>query len=88
MGAPLESACFRSLLPQYQDKSLAGLDQAIELAPLNFAALTGKARISMMQGRLALGPALLRRAVEIYSWLEEPSPMIELPMKKPAGILL
>jgi tetratricopeptide (TPR) repeat protein len=61
------------------DGSLEDIDRALELEPKHFAALAGKALILMRQGRMDLGQAALRRAVEIHPWLKERSMLIPVP---------
>ena len=61
------------------DGSLEDIDRTLELEPKHFAALAGKAMILMRQGRMELGQAALRRAVEIHPWLKERSMLIPAP---------
>ena len=61
------------------DGSLADIDRTLELEPKHFAALAGKAMVLMRQGRMELGQAALRRAVEIHPWLKERSMLIPAP---------
>ena len=61
------------------DGSLADIDRTLELEPKHFAALAGKAMVLMRQGRMKLGQAALRRAVEIHPWLKERSMLIPAP---------
>jgi tetratricopeptide (TPR) repeat protein len=61
------------------DGSLDDIERALELEPLHFAALAGKATILMRQGRMEPGQAALRRAVEIHPWLKERSMLLPPP---------
>ena len=61
------------------DGSLEDIERALELEPKHFAALAGKAIILMRQGRMDLGQAALRLAVEIHPWLKERSMLIPVP---------
>lgn len=62
---------FIHFLRESYDKSLEDLERAIELEPKHFAALSGKARILMRQGRIKLGQEVLREAVKLHPWLKE-----------------
>lgn len=64
---------FIRFLKEDLDGSLEDIDRTLELEPKHFAALAGKAMILMRQGRMDLGQAALRRAVEIHPWLKERS---------------
>lgn len=70
---------FIYFLQEKYAKSLADLDRAIELEPMHFAALAGKAQILMRQGRARLAQKILRKAVEIHPFLRERALLIEIP---------
>lgn len=70
---------FIHFLRQDYDKSLDDIARALELEPKHFGALAGKARILMMQGRMALGQKALRRAVKINPFLRERALLIRIP---------
>ena len=70
---------FVRFLKEDFDGSLEDIDRALEIEPMHFAALAGKATILMRQGRMALGQQALRRAVEIHPWLRERSMLIPVP---------
>lgn len=53
------------------DKSHAGLDRTLELEPLHFGALSGKALTFLAQGREDIAQIYLRRAVAVNPWLNE-----------------
>jgi tetratricopeptide (TPR) repeat protein len=53
------------------DRSLDDVEKTLELEPLHFGALAGKAVILMRQGRIELGQLALRQALEIHPWLSE-----------------
>lgn len=61
------------------DKSLADIDKALELEPRHFGALSGKARILTMQGRVTLAQIALRRAIAINPFLKERFLLIKPP---------
>lgn len=69
------------------DASLADLDRALELEPLHFAALAGKATVLMRQGRVELGQKALREAIAIDPWLRERDMLIPEPgeVRPPPG---
>ena len=67
------------------DGSLEDIERALELESKHFAALAGKAMILMRQGRVDLGQAALRRAVEIHPWLKERSMLMPVPGKVTPG---
>lgn len=70
---------FIRFLKEDLDGSLDDIARALELEPEHFAALAGQAVILMRQGRMNLGQAALRRAVEIHPWLKERSMLIPVP---------
>lgn len=70
---------FIHFLRENYDEALSDVDRAIELEPMHFAALAGKAHILMRQGRMELGQQALRKAVEIDPFLRERSMLIPLP---------
>ena len=70
---------FVRFLKQDLDGSLEDIERALALEPRHFAALSGQAMIFMRQGRMELGQAALRRAVEIHPWLKERSMLIRKP---------
>lgn len=70
---------FIHFLREDYDKSLADLERVLELEPKHFAALSGKARIMMRQGRMAVGQKFLRAAIAIHPWLKERSMLITIP---------
>ncbi|MEO3389156.1 hypothetical protein [Mesorhizobium sp. CAU 1741] len=76
---------FVRFLKQDFDGSLEDIERALALEPLHFAALAGKAMILMRQGRMEIGQASLRRAVEIHPWLKERSMLIPQPGEIPPG---
>ncbi len=79
---PWNQRAFIRFLREEYDESLEDLDRALELEPRHFAALSGKARILMRQGRMELGQQALRKAVEINPYLRERDMLIVLPGEK------
>jgi len=76
---------FIRFLKQDFDGSLEDIEQALRHEPRHFAALAGKAQILMRQGRVELGQAALRQALQIHPWLKERSMLIPLPGELPPG---
>lgn len=74
---------FIHFLQENMDESLVDLDRALELEPLHFGALAGKAMVLMRQGRVELGQEVLRRAIEIDPWLRERSMLLPVPGEPP-----
>lgn len=70
---------FIHFLRENYDKSTEDLDRALELEPMHFAAMSGKARILMRQGRMRTGQKILRKAVKIHPWLKERDMLLEQP---------
>jgi len=70
---------FIRFLKRDYDGSLSDIDKALELEPLHFAALSGRALILLQQGRIDVGQKALRQAVEIHPWLKERSMLIPMP---------
>lgn len=64
------------------DKSLEDIEKALEFEPRHFAALSGKARILIRQGRMKLGQEALREAVDIYPYLRERHMLLPVPGEK------
>ncbi len=62
---------FAYFLQGKYDQSLASLDRTLELEPLQFGALSGKALIYQAQGREDIAQVFLRRAVAVNPWLNE-----------------
>ena len=62
---------FAYFLQGKYDQSLASLDRTLELEPLQFGALSGKALIYQAQGREDIAQIFLRRAVAVNPWLNE-----------------
>ncbi len=73
---------FIHFLRESYEKSLEDLDKALEREPMHFAAMSGKARIFMRQGRIELGQRVLRQAVKIHPWLRERDLLLASPEKK------
>ena len=74
---------FIRFLKEDLDGALADLDRALELEPRHFGALSGKAIVLMQQGRVELGHAALREAVDIHPWLKERSMLPPEPAPDP-----
>ena len=53
------------------EESLADIDSVLQREPRHFGALSGKFRILMVQGRVALAQKTLRDAVKANPWLTE-----------------
>jgi tetratricopeptide (TPR) repeat protein len=53
------------------ERSLADAARVLEMEPMHFGALAGRAVILSRQGRIELGQRALRQAVEIHPWLKE-----------------
>lgn len=65
------------------DHSLDDVERVLELEPMHFGALAGKAVILMRQGRIELGQKALREAVAINPWLKERQMLLpEAPSQK------
>lgn len=73
-----QRAIIRFMRQEFEE-SLADIDRVLELEPRHFGALSGKARILTMQGRVALAQAALRRAVAINPFLKERFLLIQPP---------
>lgn len=77
---------FIRFLKEDLDGALEDIDRALELEPKHFGALSGKALILMQQGRMEVGQAALRQAVQIHPWLRERSMLLPDPAEaKPDG---
>ncbi len=74
---------FVRFLKEDHDGALQDIDRALQLEPKHFAALAGKAMILMRQGRVEVGQAALRQAVDIHPWLRERS-MLLSPVEPPS----
>ena len=66
-------------LQENYDRSLDDIIKTLELEPAHFGSLAGRAMILMRQGRMALGQAALREAVDIHPYLRERSMLIAVP---------
>lgn len=64
------------------DGALADLDRTLELEPMHFGALTGRALTLLRQGRTGLGQKALRQAVTVNPWITERYLLIEPPGQK------
>jgi tetratricopeptide (TPR) repeat protein len=64
------------------DGALADLDQALELEPLHFGALTGRALALLRQGRAGPGQDALRAAVAVNPWVAERHLLVPPPGQK------
>jgi tetratricopeptide (TPR) repeat protein len=53
------------------DGALHDLDRTLELEPMHFGALTGRALTLLRQGRAELGQKALRQAVAVNPWITE-----------------
>jgi tetratricopeptide (TPR) repeat protein len=62
---------FAHFLQGKYELSLAGLNRTLEIEPLHFGALSGKALIYIEQGREDIAQIFLRRAVDVNPWLNE-----------------
>jgi tetratricopeptide (TPR) repeat protein len=62
---------FAHFLQGEYKQSLNGLDRTLEIEPLHFGALSGKALIYIKQGREDIAQVFLRRAIGINPWLNE-----------------
>lgn len=77
-----QRATLRFILRDYEG-SLADVEKVLELEPLHFGALAGKAVMLIGMGRTDEGQEALRAAAEIHPWLRErrhiaPRPGIDL----------
>jgi tetratricopeptide (TPR) repeat protein len=64
------------------DGALADLDRTLELEPMHFGALTGRALTLLGQGRAELGQQALRAAVAVNPWITERHLLAEPPGQK------
>jgi tetratricopeptide (TPR) repeat protein len=64
------------------DGALQDLDRTVELEPMHFGALTGRALTLLRQGRAELGQQALRQAVAINPWVTERHLLVEPPGQK------
>ncbi len=62
---------FAYFLQGNYEQSLAELGRTLEIEPLHFGALSGKALIYIKQGREDIAQVFLRRAVDVNPWLNE-----------------
>ncbi len=53
------------------ERSLTDAQRVLEMEPMHFGALAGRAVILTRQGRIELGQRVLREALEIHPWLKE-----------------
>ncbi|MDH3668106.1 MAG: hypothetical protein OEN23_14355 [Paracoccaceae bacterium] len=53
------------------ERSLIDAQRVLEMEPMHFGALAGRAVILTRQGRIELGQRVLREALEIHPWLKE-----------------
>ena len=70
---------FVLFLQEKYDESLEDIERVLTLEPKHFGALSGKARILMRQGRMALGQKALRKAVAIHPWIQERAMLLPNP---------
>ena len=64
------------------DGALEDLDRTLELEPMHFGAMTGRALTLMRQGRAELGQQALRDAIAINPWITERYLLAEPPGQK------
>ncbi len=64
------------------DGALEDLDRTLELEPMHFGALTGRALTLLRQGRAELGQQALRAAVAINPWVTERYLLVTPPGQK------